>query len=253
MFKLFSRLSSKARPSSQDATPSATIDTSLDVFVSYKSEEKGLAGLLVAQLEILGFSVWWDGKLAPGDAYQRTINENLARAKSVIVIWSSASIESDWVRSEAEHARERNVIVPIRTDEANIWPPFNTLHTLDFCKWNGDYGHAGFQDLVAHIRKNAGLPPLTKLAKPAPTPGDIIISRSAHLVHKIKAKDSTGEWAYYFVHVLPHNEDAFLEQLDQKDGIIDLEDYGVVIASNYGETPSPEVKAFLKTRYDFSI
>ncbi len=78
------------------------------------------------------------------------------------------------------------------------------------------------------------------------------MSHQGHLVHKIKAKDSTGRWAYYFVHVLPHRERAFMAAIDG-DGIIDLEDYGRVIASNYGEEPSEEILAFLHEKYDFKV
>jgi hypothetical protein len=76
------------------------------------------------------------------------------------------------------------------------------------------------------------------------------IRQMGHLVHKLKAKDSTGRWAYYFVLVEPQKEEAFLKAL-KSDESIDLEDYGKVIASNYGEEPSQEVKNFLKERYGF--
>lgn len=79
---------------------------------------------------------------------------------------------------------------------------------------------------------------------------DRIIARDGVNVHKLKAKDSTGRWAYYFVHVPNSKQRAFLAAIDGE-GMIDLEDYGTVIASNYGETPNDETKAFLKERYDF--
>lgn len=78
------------------------------------------------------------------------------------------------------------------------------------------------------------------------------IARNGHLIHKLKAKDTTGRWAYYFVFVQAAKERLFLRAIDG-DGIIDLEKYGKVIASCYGEEPSDEVKDFLKDKYDFRV
>ena len=76
---------------------------------------------------------------------------------------------------------------------------------------------------------------------------DGIIAREGHLIHKLKAKDTTGRWAYYFVHVTRARESAFLAAIDG-DGTIDLNDFGQVVASNYGEEPSDEVRRLLKER-----
>ena len=81
---------------------------------------------------------------------------------------------------------------------------------------------------------------------------DQIIAKKGHLVHKLKAKDSTGRWAYYFVLVEPAREHAFLASLKSED-TIDLEDYGKVIASCYGEEPNDQIKQELKERYGFEV
>jgi hypothetical protein len=81
---------------------------------------------------------------------------------------------------------------------------------------------------------------------------DFRVRRSGHLIHKLKAKDSTGRWAYYFLLVQPDKEPDFMTAIGGS-GIIDLEDYGTVIASCYGESPNDETVAFLKERYDFDV
>ncbi|MCI5049562.1 MAG: hypothetical protein MRY32_04445 [Rickettsiales bacterium] len=81
---------------------------------------------------------------------------------------------------------------------------------------------------------------------------DQIISKKGHLIHKLKAKDSTGRWAYYFVLVEPPRETAFMQAIEG-DGMIDLEDFGKVIASCYGEEPSDDIKEMLKERYGFEV
>ncbi|HRK69843.1 MAG TPA: hypothetical protein PKY73_20030 [Hyphomonas sp.] len=94
-----------------------------------------------------------------------------------------------------------------------------------------------------------------RFAKPAAKPrsqADQLIAKSGHLVHKLKAKDTTGRWAYYFVYVERAKEKAFLAAIEG-DGIIQLEDYGRVVASCYGEEPDEETKAFLKEKYGFDV
>ena len=76
------------------------------------------------------------------------------------------------------------------------------------------------------------------------------IARQGHLVHKLKAKDSTGRWAYYFVLVKPHMEPRFMAAIEG-DGTVDLEDHGRVVGSCYGEEPTEELRAMLKERFGF--
>ncbi len=90
-------------------------------------------------------------------------------------------------------------------------------------------------------------------APPAPrSHADQLIARNGHQVHKLKAKDTTGRWAYYFVYVERAKEPAFLAAI-KGDGIIHLEEYGRVIASCYGEAPSLEIKDILKEKYGFEV
>lgn len=80
------------------------------------------------------------------------------------------------------------------------------------------------------------------------------IARQARYIHKIRAKDTTGRWAYYFVLVKPYREPAFLKAVHGKaDAVIDLLDFGKVIASNYGEEPTEEVLTYLRDKYDLPV
>jgi hypothetical protein len=86
----------------------------------------------------------------------------------------------------------------------------------------------------------------------APAFHDLVMATYGHLIHKLKAKDTTGRWAYYFVLVTKQREAEFLASIEGN-GVIDLEDYGKVVASCYGEQPTEEVKQHLKTRYGFDV
>lgn len=78
------------------------------------------------------------------------------------------------------------------------------------------------------------------------------IKRKGHIIHKLKAKDTTQRWAYYFVLVEPEMEAIFLKSIEGTD-TIDLENYGKVVASCYGEEPTDEVKNYLKEKYNFNV
>jgi hypothetical protein len=56
----------------------------------------------------------------------------LGRARAVIVIWTDASIKSDWVRSEAGRAQVDRKLIPVKLPHLNykdLPPPFDVLHT----------------------------------------------------------------------------------------------------------------------------
>jgi hypothetical protein len=81
---------------------------------------------------------------------------------------------------------------------------------------------------------------------------DRYIRGQGHCVHKLKAKDSTGRWAVYFVYVAAAKEKAFLMAIEG-DGVIDLDSVGHVLDSCYGEVVTPELKERLLTRYGFTV
>ena len=56
----------------------------------------------------------------------------LGRARAVIVIWTDASIKSDWVRSEAGRAQADRKLIPVKLEHLgykDLPPPFDVLHT----------------------------------------------------------------------------------------------------------------------------
>ena len=81
---------------------------------------------------------------------------------------------------------------------------------------------------------------------------DKFLAQQGHQIHKLKAKDSTGRWAYYFVYVESRNEQAFLDALESNQSI-DLENFGEVVGSCYGEQPNDELRALLRNKYGFDV
>jgi hypothetical protein len=103
-----------------------------DVFISYaktaRPQTEGLAIFLAGE----GYSVWWDAALLSGDSFRSVILKELDAAKVVIVIWTPASVQSEWVISEAERAAAAGKLITLRTRDIPIQSipmPFGVRHT----------------------------------------------------------------------------------------------------------------------------
>ena len=125
-----------------------------DIFFSYKSDERDRVAPIVAALEAEGWTVFWDRKTPVGISWSQYIQENLAQAQCVVVVWSRQSIESHWVETEAGEGRDRRCLVPLKLDD--VTPPFGFGHiqAADFTRWAGDTDTDEWCDLVAAIDRH---------------------------------------------------------------------------------------------------
>lgn len=123
------------------------------LFISYASADRQLIAALVDFLRGQGWEVWWDRHLEAGEAFDRRIEQELAAADCVIVAWSRAAVQSNWVLSEAMVGFESNRLVPVALDARLTIPlPFNRVHTVPLCDWSGTPDHPGLQDLAQGVR-----------------------------------------------------------------------------------------------------
>ena len=102
-----------------------------DVFVSYCRRDKARVQPLVAAIEDMGWSVWWDPGIVPGQEFDRQIDTELKQAAAVLVVWTPESVESRWVRGEAREAAERGILVPVRFENAHLPIDVRAFHTID--------------------------------------------------------------------------------------------------------------------------
>jgi len=102
-----------------------------DIFVSYASEDRDRVAPLVEVLEADGFSVWWDRRIGLGSSFDREIERELNAASCVVVLWSPASVESDWVREEAGDGLERDILVPAWIEACRIPLGFRRAQAAD--------------------------------------------------------------------------------------------------------------------------
>jgi len=118
----------------------------VDIFLSYASEDKKTAELFVNALTEEGWSVWWDRHIGLGQQFERVIDNAIRSARCVVVLWSSNSVESDWVSSEASEGLERKILVPVKIEDVRIPVAFRNIQTarLDaspLTKSNSEFDH----------------------------------------------------------------------------------------------------------------
>lgn len=127
-----------------------------DVFISYSSKNRDRARTLATALADRGLSVWWDREILTGQAFDDAIERELEGAKSVVVLWSQDSVNSEWVRNEAASAAERGVLLPANIDGTRVPLEFRRKQTVDLTDWSGDPAHDGFQSLSRAIDSIVG-------------------------------------------------------------------------------------------------
>src|SRR4029077_18952005 len=84
-----------------------------DVFLSYARSDRSVAAEVARSLEHAGFSVWWDREIRAGTDFAAEIEREIAAARTVVVLWSDASQQSQWVRDEGAYGRDRRKLIPI--------------------------------------------------------------------------------------------------------------------------------------------
>jgi adenylate cyclase len=105
-----------------------------DLFLSYAHQDVERAEALARFLEANGLTVWWDRRMVAGDKIHDVIDEEIEKAKAVIVLWSSISVKSDWVRGEAQTAHELAKLVPIKIAECKLPINYRGIHTPEVYK-----------------------------------------------------------------------------------------------------------------------
>jgi tetratricopeptide (TPR) repeat protein len=145
-----------------------------DIFISYAREDRDKAERLARVFDQQGWPVWWDREILPGKKFANLIAKILPTAKAVVVLWSSNSVESDWVKDEAQEGAARGILVPVLVEE-KIVPPigFRQWQTADLSKWNGspsDEELLGLLKSIAALLHDPQVEPPAVFTPETPTP-----------------------------------------------------------------------------------
>lgn len=122
-----------------------------DIFVSYGRSTEAQAHQVAEALRSAGYSVWRDDELPAHRAYGDVIEERLRSAKAVVVLWSTEAARSQWVRAEADIAREAGTLVQITVDGVLPPLPFNQIQCADLSGWNGETDSPGWTKVESSV------------------------------------------------------------------------------------------------------
>jgi formylglycine-generating enzyme required for sulfatase activity len=139
-------------------------DSMSDIFLSYSSKDRQWAKLLADCLQKEGWSVWWDRTIPTGQIYAKVIKEALSNARSVVVIWSHESVDSDWVQEEAAKGRDRGILVPVFKENAEPPMGFGMIQAADLSDWDSNLESEQFKKLIQDLTSILG-PPKTEASR----------------------------------------------------------------------------------------
>ena len=126
------------------------------VFVSYARSTEAQAQHVAEALRALGHEVWRDDELPAHRTYSEVIEERLQAAGAVVVIWSVEAVKSQWVRAEADAAREKGTLVQVSVDGTVPPMPFNQIQCADLQGWDGDVSAPGWRKVEGSVTALVG-------------------------------------------------------------------------------------------------
>src|SRR5262249_25236622 len=147
-----------------------------------------LAGLL----EAAGATVWWDRRMVAGDKIHDVIEEEIEKAKAVIVLWSPISVKSDWVRGEAQTAHELTKLVPVKIEECNLPINYRGIHTPEVYKSKAELNKLA-QMLTDKYRTAQPLPRGATAEPSTPSTIEFTDKSSADFLTKLAAQTAAYE------------------------------------------------------------
>ena len=130
-----------------------------EIFISYARSTTDQARRIAEALRALGYSAWRDDELPPHRPYAEVIAERLDQAKAVLVLWSDDAVRSEWVRSEANRAREEKKLVQMSLDGVAPPMPFDQIHCTELTGWSGDPLAPAWQRRLQSIGERVGRGP----------------------------------------------------------------------------------------------
>jgi hypothetical protein len=135
------------------------------VFLSYDHEDEERAAPIVSFLKKAGHEVWWDRQIHCGAQFNSEIENAVAAADAMVVLWSERSIESAWVRDEAAEGRDRGKLVPVTLDGTKAPMGFRQFQTIDLSQAWGRRRSTKLKEVLHAVEKlgtSSIVPPPTK-------------------------------------------------------------------------------------------
>ena len=101
----------------------------------------------------VGWSVWCDRTLKPGQIFAHEIRAALDKARCLIVLWSWDSVVSFWVQVEVAEGHGRGILIQALLDDVVIPLEFSRMPAANLVGWRGTLPHAGFEELAHAVEE----------------------------------------------------------------------------------------------------
>jgi len=125
------------------------------VFLSYARADQSHATKVAKALEAAGLDLWWDALIEGGAVFSRQIEAALEGSDAVIVLWSKASVGSDWVLDEAARGRDLRKLVPVSLDGTEAPLGFRQYHAISLQHWNGRHDADAIAQVLRAVASGA--------------------------------------------------------------------------------------------------
>jgi TIR domain/Bacterial Ig-like domain (group 2) len=141
-----------------------------DIFLSYANEDREMARAVAGLLESAGCTVWWDRRIPAGRTWRSMIEEALRDMRCMVVLWSTHSVDSDWVKEEAEEARALGKLIPVLIEPVKPPVGFRSIQAADLTDWDGSKESIGARQLIADLESLMGKPRPRRFSEANETP-----------------------------------------------------------------------------------
>ena len=109
------------------------------IFITHSYQDKKFVEWLKSNLTELGFEFWYDQQeINVGDSFYEKINEGIQSSNAFVLVLSSSSIKSNWIKYEMNSALLFNAIkkgitiLPIKIDNSKIPSDLSSYSYVDF-------------------------------------------------------------------------------------------------------------------------
>jgi len=137
-----------------------------DVFISYAAPDRSVAEALAVIFKKLGWQVWLDRDISPGESWNQSIENALHQTRSVVCLWSTSALKSSWVQNEARFASKRSILVPVLIEQVSLPLEFEHLQASNLTTWDGNTEHPALSSLIEPIEHLRTSPPNQRDASP---------------------------------------------------------------------------------------
>ena len=158
-----------------------------DIFISYASDDRQKVETLAKELEEQGWSVFWDRRILAGKTFSQVIEEAIAAAKCVVVLWSNASIKSDWVQNEAAEGAKKRILVPALIEDVEIPFEFRRIQEADLTDWIATESNSpGFAVLLDSISEIVRPSPGKDKTEMVPKESELNLKQQIEVIPEVK-------------------------------------------------------------------